>query len=50
VDTVHVVLSTKDNCKRLDTTIVNFDLNTLTMCSKKIILKGGTKETVIIRQ
>jgi hypothetical protein len=43
VDTVHVVLSTKDNCKRLDNTVVNFDLKTLTMCSKKIVFKGGTK-------
>jgi ribosomal protein L14 len=43
VDTVHVVLSTKDNCKRLDNTVINFDLATLTMCSKKIVFKGGTK-------
>jgi hypothetical protein len=49
VDTVHVVLSTKNNCKRLDNTVVNFDMATLTMCSKKIVFKGGTKELELIR-
>jgi hypothetical protein len=43
VDTVYVVLSTNNNCKRLDNTNVTFDLSSLTMCSKKIVFKGGTK-------
>ena len=49
VDTIHVVLKTNNNCKRLDTSIVGFDLNAMNTCSQKIVFKGGRKDFEIIR-
>jgi hypothetical protein len=48
VDTIHVVLKTKDNCKRLDYTDVRFDLNATKNCIQKIVFKGGKKDFEIL--
>ena len=49
VDTIHLVLKTKDSCKRLDYTDVGFDLNALNLCSQKIVFTGGKKDFEILR-
>jgi hypothetical protein len=49
VDTINVVLKTKNNCKRLDYTTVNVNLNNYQLCSKKLVFLGGTKVLEITR-
>lgn len=48
-DTIHVALKTADNCKRLDNTTVNVNLNNYKICGKKLYFVGGTKVLEIAR-
>lgn len=48
-DTIHVVLKTNNNCKRLDYTTVNVNLGNYNICSKKLFFLGGTKVLEISR-
>ena len=48
-DTIHVVLKTQNNCKRLDYTTVKVNLNDYKICGKKLFFVGGTKVMEIER-
>ncbi len=48
-DTIHVVLKTQNNCKRLDYTTVKVNLGNYNLCGKKLLFLGGTKVLEISR-
>jgi hypothetical protein len=49
VDTIYVALKTNNNCKRLDYTTVQVNLDNYQICSQKIVFLGGTKVLEIKR-
>ncbi len=49
VDTLFIVFSTKDGCKRQDFSDWTFDLSKFNICSKKLVFKGGRKNVELTR-